>query len=132
MADKDTLNDSKYVLITYLLDKKVSLPKIIKLSPKEATGYFDKGMDETVTECLKHYVNKNIEALKSTNFFFPGKDGDHAKTGSVLSGLRKYLIKHGRNLSEYGLTSRRAPEDGIPEDADSPEEVANALKDLFK
>jgi hypothetical protein len=134
MTDKNIqLKDSKYVLITYLLEvKKISLPKIIKLSPQDAAEQFDKSMDETIAECLKYYVNKNIDAIKSSKFFFPGKDGSESKMGSILSGLRLYLIKNGRSLKELGLSSRRAPEDGIPEDADSPEEVAKALKNLFK
>lgn len=130
---KDLINDSKYVLILYLFEKKkLTIPKIIKLNPKDATGYFDKDMDNTVAECLKAYVNKNIESIKASNFFFPGRDGGEAKINSILSGLRKYLIKQGRSLAELGLASRASDVDGIPDDADSPEDVANALKSLFK
>ena len=133
MDKKDLITDSKYILILHLYEqKKLTIPKIIKLNPKDATAYFDKDMNEDVAEALKIYVNKNLESIKKANFFFPGKDGAEAKINSILSGLRKYLIKNGRSLAEIGLTSRASEFEGIPDDIDNPEDVAKALKDLFK
>lgn len=135
MIDKKALAfDNKYVLILYLYEqKKIEIQQIVKLNPQQAAEYFDKEMPDLITEALKMYVNKNLSAIKKSGFFFPGRDEGPAKVNSILSGLRKYLIKNGRSLAEIGLTSRTdVQKDGIPEEIDNAEDVVKALKNLFK